>query len=165
MNEAAVKRKLGIPNWRNLSKDKVLRFAAAMPEMATEVRIKLIDQFPAFKDLAKADIDAVSDAHKSTIAANEKSQNRFYQAAQDQRDALQADLRRDDLSWAQREALHDRLDRNVQRVSEKDTESKHFLGLGMKTVATAGVAAATLGVLFVGGRIAGAREERSEESS
>ncbi|MFF0188653.1 hypothetical protein [Streptomyces sp. NPDC005244] len=65
VNEAAVKRKLGIPNWRNLSKDKVLKFAAAMPEMATEVRLKLIEQFPAFKDLGKADIDAVAEAHKS----------------------------------------------------------------------------------------------------
>ncbi|MEV6796027.1 hypothetical protein AB0M87_29440 [Streptomyces sp. NPDC051320] len=43
MNEAAVKRKLGIPDSRNLSKEKVLKFAAAMPQMATEVRLKLIE--------------------------------------------------------------------------------------------------------------------------
>ncbi|MGW6616987.1 hypothetical protein ACWGA0_26515 [Streptomyces erythrochromogenes] len=164
VNEAAVKRKLGIPNWRNLSKDKVLKFAAAMPEMATEVRLKLIEQFPAFKDLAKADVDAVTEAHKSTLAANENSQNHFYQASQDQRDALLADLERDDLSWAQREALYDRLDRNVRQVSEKDSESKQFLGAGMKVVAAAGVAAVGLGVVFVGGRIAGASEDGSEES-
>ncbi|WP_346096941.1 hypothetical protein [Streptomyces olivaceiscleroticus] len=164
VNEAAVKRKLGIPNWRNLSKDKVLRFAAAMPEMATEVRLKLIEQFPAFKDLSKADIDAVKEAHKSTLAANENSQNHFYKASQDQRDALQADLGRDDLSWAQREALHDRLDQNVQRVGEKDSESKQLLGAGMKVVAAAGAAALGLGVVFVGGKIAGASEDGSEES-
>ncbi|MER5571649.1 hypothetical protein ABT083_36605 [Streptomyces goshikiensis] len=164
VNEAAVKRKLGIPNWRNLSKDKVLKFAAAMPEMATEVRLKLIEQFPAFKDLAKADIDAVTEAHKSTLTANENSQNHFYRASQDQRDALLADLGRGDLSWAQREALYDRLDRNVRQVSEKDSESKQFLGAGMKVVAAAGVAAVGLGVVFVGGRIAGASEDGSEES-
>ncbi|MFB7212194.1 hypothetical protein [Streptomyces sp. NPDC056255] len=164
VNEAAVKRKLGIPNWRNLSKDKVLKFAAAMPEMATEVRLKLIEQFPAFKDLGKANIDAVTEAHKSTLAANENSQNHFYQASQDQRDALRADLGRDDLSWAQREALHDRLDRNVQQAYEKDSESKQFLGTGMKVVAAAGAAALGLGVVFVGGKIAGASEDGAEES-
>lgn len=164
LDEAAVKRKLGIPNWRNLSKDKVLKFAAAMPEMATEVRLKLIEQFPAFKDLGKADIDAVTEAHKSTLVANENSQNHFYKASQDQRDALQADLGRDDLSWAQREALHERLDQNVQRVGEKDSESKQFLGVGMKVVAAAGAAALGLGVVFVGGKIAGASEDGSEES-
>ncbi|SHN22732.1 hypothetical protein [Actinacidiphila paucisporea] len=163
-NEAAVKRRLGIPSWRNLSKDKVLKFAAAMPEMATEVRLKLIEQFPAFKDLGKADIDAVTEAHRSTLAANENSQNHFYQASQDQRDALQADLGRDDLNWAQRENLHDRLERNVQRVYEKDSESKQFLGAGMKVVAAAGAAALGLGVVFVGGKIAGASEDGSEET-
>ncbi|MGW6924903.1 hypothetical protein ACWGA9_27125 [Streptomyces sp. NPDC054950] len=164
VNESAVKRKLGIPNWRNLSKDKVLKFAAAMPEMATEVRLKLIEQFPAFKDLGKADIDAVTEAHKSTLAANENSQNHFYQASQDQRDALRADLGRDDLSWAQREALHDRLDQNVRQVNEKDSESKQFLGAGMKVVAAAGAAALGLGVVFVGGKLAGASEDGSEGS-
>ncbi|MFI9213888.1 hypothetical protein ACIGW7_37860 [Streptomyces sp. NPDC053253] len=163
VNEAAVKRKLGIPDWRSLSKDKVLKFAAAMPEMATEVRLKLIEQFPAFKDLGKADIDAVTEAHRSTLAANENSQNHFYQASQDQRDALRADLGRDDLSWEQREALHDRFDRNVRQVSEKDSENKQFLGVGMKVVAAAGAAAIGLGVVFVGGKLVGASED-SEES-
>jgi hypothetical protein len=164
VNEAALKRKLGIPNWRNLSKDKMLKFAAAMPEMATEVRLKLIEQFPAFKDLAKADIDAVAEAHKSTLAANENSQNHFYKAAQDQRDALLTDLGRDDLSEAQRDSLHDRLERNVGRASEKDSESKQFLGAGMKAVAAAGAAAVALSVVYVGGKIAGASEDGSEES-
>lgn len=164
VNESAVKRKLGIPNWRNLSKDKVLKFAAAMPEMATEVRLKLIEQFPAFKDLGKADIAAVTEAHKSTLAANENSQNHFYKASQDQRDALQADLGRDDLSWAQREALHDRFDRNVQRVGEKDSENKQFMGAGMKMVAAAGAAALGFGVVFAGGKLAGASQDGSEES-
>ncbi|MFF7554241.1 hypothetical protein ACFZA9_15300 [Streptomyces olivaceus] len=164
VNESAVKRKLGIPNWRNLSKDKVLKFAAAMPEMATEARLKLIEQFPAFKDLGKANIDAVAEAHRSTLAANENSQNHFYKAAQDQRDALQADLARDDLSEAQRESFHDRLERNVGRVFEKDSESKQFQGAGMKLVAATGVAALALSVAFVGGRVAGVSEDGSEES-
>ncbi|MFE5013785.1 hypothetical protein [Streptomyces sp. NPDC056690] len=164
MNESAVKRKLGIPNWRNLSKDKVLKFAAAMPEMATEVRLKLIEQFPSFKDLGKANIDAVTEAHKSTLAANENSQNHFYKASQDQRDALQVDLGRDDLSEALREALHDRLAQNVRQVYEKDSESKQFLGAGMKLVTAAGVAALGLSVAFVGGKLAGASEDGSEES-
>ncbi|WP_328736587.1 hypothetical protein [Streptomyces bobili] len=163
VNDSAAKRKLGIQTWRNLSKDKVLKFAAAMPEMATEVRLKLIEQFPAFKDLGKANIDAVTEAHKSTLTANENSQNHFYKASQDQRDALQADLGRDDLSEAQRESLHDRLERNVGRVSEKDSESKQFLGAGMRVVAAAGVAVVGLGVVFVGGKLAGASEDGSEE--
>jgi hypothetical protein len=163
-DEASIKRKLGIQTWRNISKDKVLKFAAAMPEMATEVRLKLIEQFPAFKDLGKADIDAVKEAHKSTLEANEDSQGQFYRASQDQRDALRADLGRDDLTWEQRDSLHDRLDRNVRQAFEKDSESKQFLGTNMRVVAAAGAAAVALGVVFVGGKIAGASEDGSEEA-
>ncbi len=81
VNESAVKRKLGIPNWRNLSKDKVLKFAAAMPKMATEARLKLIEQFPAFKDLGKANIDAVAEAHRSTLAASSATANLLTRAS------------------------------------------------------------------------------------
>ncbi|MFF4345595.1 hypothetical protein ACFY00_37520 [Kitasatospora sp. NPDC001540] len=163
-DDEAVKRKLGLQTWRNLSKDKVLKFAAAMPEMATEARIKLIEQFPTFKDLGKANIEAVKEAHESTVAANENSQNHFYQAAQDQRDALRADLGRDDLDWAQREALHDRLDQNVRQVYEKDSENKQFLGAGMKLLVAAGVVVGSLGVAFVGGKVVGTSEGGSEGS-
>ncbi|MFC9331967.1 hypothetical protein [Kitasatospora sp. NPDC057015] len=159
VDETAGKRKSGIAPWRN----KALKIAAAMPEMATEVRLKLIEQFPAFKDLGNANIDAVKEAHKSTLAANENSQNHFYRASQDQRDALLDDLGRDDLSWAQRESLHDRLDRNVRQVDEKDSESKQFLGTNMKMVVAGGVAALALGVAFVGGKVVAASEGGSEE--
>ncbi|MFF9645362.1 hypothetical protein [Kitasatospora aureofaciens] len=125
----------------------MLKFAAAMPKMATEVQLDLIEQFHVFKDLGKADIDAVKEAHKSTLAASENSQEHFYRASQDQRDALRVDLGRDNLSWEQREALHDRLDRNVRQVYEKDSESKQFLGAGMKWVAAGGVAALALSMV------------------
>lgn len=36
-SEEAVKKALGIETWRNLSKDKIVRFAAMMPDMDTEV--------------------------------------------------------------------------------------------------------------------------------
>ncbi|MFZ3557197.1 hypothetical protein [Streptomyces sp. BH055] len=163
VNRAVAKRKLGVPNWRN-SKDKVLKAVAAMPEMATEVRLKVIEQFPAFKELGKADIAAVTEAHKSTLAANENSQNHFFKASQDQRDALQTDLARDELTWEQREALHDRLDRNVLRVSEKDSENKRFNGAAMKLAVTASAAALGLSVAFVHGRIVDAGEGSSEET-
>ncbi|MFJ3641998.1 hypothetical protein ACIPRD_19880 [Streptomyces sp. NPDC090108] len=163
-NDSTVKRKLGIPSLRNRSKEKVAKLKAKLPEMATEVQLKLVEQFPAFKDLGKANIDAVKEAHKATLAANENSQNHFYKAAQDQRDALQADLGRDDLSEAQRESLHDHFERNVGRVYEKDSESKLFHGVAMKLVAATGVTGLMLSLAFVGGKLAGASDGGSEES-
>jgi len=49
-------------------------------------------------------------------------------------------------------------------VGEKDSENKQFLGTGMKVVAAVGAVAVALGVVFVGGKIAGLSEGGSEES-
>jgi hypothetical protein len=69
---------VGDPDLAERLQDKVLELAAAMPETAAEAQLELIEQSPAFKDPGKADIDAVKEAHKSTLAANENSQERFY---------------------------------------------------------------------------------------
>lgn len=49
-SEDAVKKALAIDSWRNLSKDKLLRFVAMMPDMDKEVAVRTIEQFPQFKE-------------------------------------------------------------------------------------------------------------------
>ncbi|KIF69771.1 hypothetical protein HY68_16165 [Streptomyces sp. AcH 505] len=163
-NEAEVKRALGISSWRNLSKDKVIKFAAMMPDMSTEVRLKIIEQFPAFKDLAKNSVDSVKKAYESTLSANEKSQENFHQASQQHREALKEDLGRDDLSWEQRQFLHDRFQQNVGQEAQKDSENKQFLERGFRTVAVTASAAIAVGAVFVGARIMGESKENPEDS-
>ncbi|MEU3567682.1 hypothetical protein AB0E96_04500 [Kitasatospora sp. NPDC036755] len=163
-NEARIKRALGIPSWRHLSKDKVVNFVAAMPEMSTEVRLKLIEKLPVFKDLAKNSVDAMVEAHKSTLSANEKSQEHFHQASRQHRDALQKDLDRDDLSWEQRLSLHEFFQHNVDQEAQKDSENKPFLERTSRTVTVGAGAAMVLVAVFAGARIMGGSKERAEES-
>ncbi|AUG76692.1 hypothetical protein CFP65_1818 [Kitasatospora sp. MMS16-BH015] len=163
-DEAELKRALGIRSWRNLSKEKVVRFAAAIPDVGTEVRLKIIEQFPAFKDLAKGSVDAVRQAHQSTVDANETSQDHFHRASQQQRDALKTDLDRDDLSWEQRQVLHERYRENVQQEYRKDSESKKFLEAGLRTVAVGAGAALALGAAFVGVKVLGEAKDGSGDS-
>ncbi|MEU9199042.1 hypothetical protein [Streptomyces sp. NPDC048332] len=163
-NEAKIKRALGIDSWRNLSKDKVVKFAAMMPDMATEVRLKIIEQFPAFKDLAKNSVDSVKQAHESTLSANEKSQDHFHRASQQYRDMLARELNRDDLSWEQRQTIHESFQRNVAMESQKDSETKQFLDRGLRTVAVTAGAAIALGAVFVGARVLGEGNDGEQES-
>lgn len=163
-NEDEIKRALGIQSWRNLSKEKVIKFAAMMPDVATEVRLKIVEQFPAFKDLAKNSVDAVKEAHKSTLSSNEKSQEHFHGAAQQQRDSLKDDLGRDDLSWEQRQFLHESFQRNVGMEYQKDSENKQFLERSLRTVAVGAGAAIALGAVFVGARIMGEGTDSPDDS-
>ena len=53
MSEKKVLKKLGIPDFRHMTKDKVVKFVSLLPNMDPEVAKKALEQFPAFADLAK----------------------------------------------------------------------------------------------------------------
>ena len=48
-----VKEYLNIPDFRHLTKDKLIEFVSAIPDMDKEVAIKTIEQFPEFSGYAK----------------------------------------------------------------------------------------------------------------
>ena len=152
-NEDEVKRRLGIETWRNLSKDKMLRFAAMMPDIDTEVALKIVEQFPAFTAFALDAVKVMEQAHAATLSVNDRSQDRVYQALQEIREILKGELDRNDLSWDERKFLIEQIQETGKLAFKKDSESKHFLDGLLKTVGMVGIAALALGVVFVGGKM------------
>lgn len=152
-SEDEVKKALDIDSWRNLSKDKVIKFAAMMPDMSNEVRIKIIEQFPKFKELALGALKVLEKEHESTLASNAQSQTHVHNAYQDIRKMLQDELEREDLSAEDRRILIEQLMETGEKEFEKDTENKQFLdGLFNKALmGVGGLVAASL--VFVGGKV------------
>ncbi|MFD9541405.1 hypothetical protein [Streptomyces sp. NPDC060022] len=152
-NEAEIKKVLGIESWRNLSKDKMIRFAAMMPNMDTEVALKIVEQFPAFKDFAKDAVSAIERAHESTLSANSPSQEHVHRACQDIRDILKGELNKDGLSWEEKKFLIEQIQETARLQFQKDSENKQFLDGALKKVLVGATAALALSVAFVGGRV------------
>jgi O-phosphoseryl-tRNA(Cys) synthetase len=48
-NEDELKKALEIDTWKNLSRDKLIKFVAMMPDMDKELALKVVEQFPEFK--------------------------------------------------------------------------------------------------------------------
>ena len=46
--EEQVKAAIGISDWRHLSKDKLMNFVSVLPNVDSEVAIRIIEQFPEF---------------------------------------------------------------------------------------------------------------------
>lgn len=153
LNEQEIKQKLGIESFRNLSKDNVLRFAAMMPDIDTEVALKIIEQFPDFKEFALDAVDNVEKAHESTLASNDQSQNNVYTSLREIREILKGELGREDLSWEQRKFIIEQIQENARSVVQNDSENKKFLHSLFNTVGVVAVGTVMLGVAFVGGRI------------
>ncbi|MEE1798132.1 hypothetical protein [Streptomyces sp. JV176] len=163
-SEAQIMKALGIESWRNLSKDKMVRFAAMMPNMDTEVALKIVEQFPAFKDFAKDAVSAVERAHESTLSANSQSQEHVHRAWQEVRDILKGELGKDDLSREEKRFLIEQIQETARMQSQKDSENKQFLDGALKKVLVGATAAVALGVAFVGGRVLAESKDGTESS-
>lgn len=151
--EAELMRVLEIDTWRNLSKDKILQFAALMPDMDKEVAIKVIEQFPEFRQFALDALNVLEKEHTSTLAANRDSQAAVSHAFQEVRTILANELKRDDLTSEDRMIIIDKIMETANREFDKDSENKRFLDtlFGKATLAGAGVIA--MGIVVLGGRV------------
>lgn len=163
-NEAEIMQELGIESWRNLSKDKMIRFAAMMPDMDTEVALKIIEQFPVFKEFAMDTVDAMEKAHESTLSANKQSQEYVHQAFQEIREILKGELSKGDLSWEEKKFLIEKIQETGRFEFQKDSENKKFLDGVLKKVVVGVGAALALGVVFVGGKLMAESKDSPEDS-
>lgn len=73
-NEGEILKELGMESWRNLSKEKMIRFAAMMPDMDKEVALKIIQQLPEFTKFALEALNVMEKEHANTLSSNKDSQ-------------------------------------------------------------------------------------------
>ena len=151
-NEHEIMKALEIESWRNLSKDHMIRFAAMMPDMDTEVALKIIEQFPEFKGFALEALDVMEKRHESTLSHNKQSQDNVHRAFQEIREILKGELSKEDLTPEERKHILELIVETGNREFEKDTENKQFLEGMFKKAAMTVVGAIALGVVFVGGK-------------
>lgn len=161
-NEAEIMRVLDIETWRNLSKEKMIRFAALMPEVDTEVALKIVEQFPVFKDFAKDVVDAMEKAHESTLLANKESHEHVYRALHEIREILAGELAKEDLGWEQKKFLIEQIQETGRITCLKDTENKKFLDVQLSKKLLGIGAALALSVVFVGGKVMADSKDNSD---
>ena len=164
-NEAEVKRALDIESWRNLSKEKIVKFAAMMPDMDTEVALKIVEQFPVFKQFALDALEGIEKQHASTLGHNKSSQDQTHLAFQETRAILKNELNRESLTWDQRKYILELIVSLASLESEKDSENKRFLGSMFQKGGAIALGALALGVVFVGGKFALQRGEDDANSA
>lgn len=148
ISEKKVLKKLGISDFRHMTKDKVVKFASMLPYMDPEVAKKALEQFPAFKDLASDLVTQYKGIVDKAIDGNEVSQKAFYDACNSIIQSLQKELDDDDITPDERERIEDKMIKVAQMIGEKDSENKGFLlkclGIGAFVVTIVGGAAAAI---------------------
>lgn len=154
-SEAEIMKALGIDSWRNLSKDKVVRFAAMMPKMAPEVAMKIIEQYPELKVQVLEGLQVIKHTHESSLVSNAASQDQAFAAIERTMAMLQGELDKEGVSSEDKQFLIEKFMESTRMAVAKDSENKRFLEtLFGKVVAGVGLALAASAV-FIGGQLIG----------
>ena len=152
-SEDEIKKVLEIGSWKNLSKDKMIKFAAMMPDMDKEVTLKIIEQLPEFTKFAMEALNVMEKEHETTLTFNKQSQENVHKAYQEIREILKGELNQDNLSPEEKKSILELIMETGKKEFEKDTENKQFLD-GLFKKAALGVGTVILSaIVFVGGKV------------
>lgn len=141
LSEKKVLKKLGIENFRHMTKDKIVEFASMLPKMDPEVAKAALAQFPEFKDMAIEVVKNLQQSIEAGMKSNDRSQDQFYDACNKVIDMLNDQLDKDDLTEDQEKDIRENIVKVVEMMYSKDSENKAFI---LSVVKTAGVSAAII---------------------
>lgn len=156
-SEDAVKKALGISSFRELSKEKALALYAAIPDMANEVRMKLIEQIPAVQKFALDAVTAIEHTLDKTADSVDKNQVTVHDAMSDVRSVLKGELDREDISEEHRRFLVEQVVDSGKVESQSASEGQKLIaeqaGETRKAVIIVAGMAIVAGVVLGGGKV------------
>lgn len=135
---------LDIPDWRHMSKDKIMTFATSLPYLDPEIAKAALQQFPNFKDLSNEIVISMKNSLNEITEKGDKSNNRVYQVNTQILNALENRLQKPFLLPGERAKIIDAMLEVSKNINEADKTHKQFLLHGLRQVA--GVAAVALSV-------------------
>ena len=127
LTEAKVLRKLDIPDFRHLTKDKVVSFVSMLPQMDPEVAKRALEQFPAFAETNLAIVSCLKDSLGTIVSGNAGNMAEFNARCHEALSALEAELKREDLTDEGRKMVIDGIMGIIGAIGQKDSENKEFL--------------------------------------
>lgn len=127
VTENEVKKELAIDSFRNMSKDKIMEFVSAIPNMDKDVAIKIIDQFPAYTELANNMLAQLNTMCNNAMKENGESQKEAIEAYKKILDDLGELLKKDTINAEERVQITEQMITVADRISAKDSENKDFL--------------------------------------
>ena len=152
--EQSVLNRIGAKNFRSISKEQIISFVTAIPEMDKEVAIKCVEQFPKFADSAVQMIQQLNNACDAIVQENGKKVDKTIDSYRLVLDTLSEQLKEPKIRKKEKEKIIDSMIDVADKIADVNRENQSFLKHVLSTIAAAvgGVAtlsAALLGVKFL----------------
>lgn len=141
---------LDIPDFRHLSKDKVMKFTSSLPDMEPSVAISALQQFPKFAETSYQIIECYKQIVGKELDHNADNMKSFNDTCQVVIVSLQSLLDKDDLTFEEKNKVIDKMMSVLQMQADKDSENKKWqqkilFGLGAIVTVAVGLLAASIG--------------------
>ncbi len=127
LSEKRVLKKLGIPDFRHVTKDHVISLASMLPQMDPEVAKAALAQFPEFASSSLAALGDFKEELFRVFDSNDDSMKSVLDMYNRLMTNLEKICSRDDLTFDQQMEIARMMNQVAEEVSKKDTENKWFL--------------------------------------
>lgn len=124
LSEQKVLKKLGISDFRHMTKEKVVEFASLLHEMDPEVAKAAISQFPQYVQMTSEIVKTFQSTVDGIISSNQKNMQSFCDTCNSIISSMQEQLKKENLSETERNSLNDNMIKVAQMLSDKDSENK-----------------------------------------
>lgn len=126
LSEQQVLNWLDIPDFRHMSKDKIVKFASMLPRMNPEVAKAALAQIPEYVKLASEIVSTYKEVIDKMFAANATDTKAFYDACNGILVSLDRQLHEGDISKEERDSLNDRMITVAKMIGDKGLENKRY---------------------------------------
>lgn len=150
LNEKQVLDKLGVTDFRHITKDKLITFASMLDKMDPEVAKKALEQFPKFANVSREVFCDYKKTIENILMVNDNSVKAYYDVCDTIISALKNESENDNLTFEEKQLIFEHMKEVADMIAKKDSENKKFyekiaLGAGTIIVVTIGVLSAILG--------------------
>ena len=122
-----VKSYLNIPDFRSLSKEKLIEFVSAIPYMDKDVAIKIIEQFPEFSNYAQVLVSHYQNMCDSILSNNDSSVQAVMNGYRQTLDTLSILATAENVSPKERRFFAEKMVTVADKMAAFDTNNKNFL--------------------------------------
>lgn len=138
LSEEKVLKKLGIRDFRSMTKDKTIKLVSMLDRMDPEVAKKAIEQFPHFADTSIELLNNYKGILSDAIKSNNESNNSVMDTYNTIINELLQLLQKENLSFDEKKYILEQIKEFADRIDKKDKENKGWL-MGVITVAASAI--------------------------
>lgn len=150
LTENEVKEKLGIVDFRSISKSKIIEFVSMIPNIDKEVAISIINQFPNYANMANDVSNKLIELCDNAIKSDEFSHKEAIEGYKVVLLSLKEQAKDENISDEFRKIINSQMIEIADKIAVKDTERKALIKNIIDTSGKIAIGVISLGVIVFG---------------